>query len=163
MIDQIRALWSEQVCHLPRALDCSSSNHTYRLCVKPFSTCVTLCLLCNFSCFYWRLLAFFSKFTFICRSWSGSKLIAYAINSRLSYHTPKKYVEEGSGQTLRASSWEFCIIAYASSECPDEPTQTHSIITVFTAGIEKRSDADEGSGPTKSLLRQWFCCCWFVL
>ena len=38
----------------------------------------------------------------------------------------------------------FCIIAYASSECPDEPAHSPSIITAFTARIEKRTDVDEG-------------------
>ena len=28
---------------------------------------------------------------------------------------------------------------------------------------KKWSNVDEGSGPTLFLLRQWFCCCWFIL
>ena len=87
-----------------------------------------------FFCVCWL----FSKL-FFCRSWSGSKLIASVISSRWTYHTPQKiYVDEGSGQILRASSWEFCIIAYASSKCPDEPTHSQSIITAFSAWTEKR-------------------------
>ena len=39
---------------------------------------------------------------------------------------------------LRASSSEFCIIAYASSECPDEPLHSQSIITAFAAWTERK-------------------------
>ena len=107
------------------------SNCTYCLCLKPFFTFVTLCLLCNFHVF----VGFFSNLFFFCRSWSGSTLIAWVVSYLLSYHTPPKiYVDEGSGQTL----WEFCIIPYASSECQDEPIHSHSIITAFTALTEKK-------------------------
>ena len=88
------------------------SNRTYRLCVKPFFTFVTLCLLCNFSYFCWRLLAYF-KFNFFLSIliWVHADCIGCQLSLILSHAPQKIYVDEGSGQTL----WEFCIIAYASS------------------------------------------------
>ena len=116
------------------AISPEPSNRTYRLCVKPFFTFVTLCLLCNFSCFCWRLLAFF-KFNFFLSIliWVHTDCIGCQLSLILS-HAPKIYVDEGSGQTL----WEVCIIAYASSECQDEPIHSHSVITAFAAWTEKK-------------------------
>ena len=50
-------------------------------------------------------------------------------------------------------------IAYASSIGPDEPALLRSISQPLQLATEKRNDADEGSGPTMSLLRRRFSCC----
>ena len=74
----------------------------------------------------------------------------------------RRDIDEGSGIFVYTVMW-FVLFAYSSIVWSGVPAPSHSIITAFAAWTEKGSNVDEGSGPTLVLLRQWFCCCWFIL
>ena len=74
----------------------------------------------------------------------------------------KIYVDEGSRQSLRDSSWNFGTYRI----CEQRRVRWACTFVQYHHSLccsnWKRSDVDEGPGPILSLLRRWFCCCWFI-
>ena len=111
---------------------------------------LTFCMLGNFSCFYWRLLAFFFKINFL------QSVLIWVKAACIGYQQKTVSVASSKERVKRTCTTIHWTTVYASSKGSDEPAHLRSIATAFAARTERmkrcRRRFRPNSVPSKALV-----------